>query len=96
MTRAVCFGCGAIKFGAFVPCDSCGVQASNDDELIISLALSDHYIPESAMTEIGREIASGKRPVLDQETMDEFRKEIDRFRNLDPTGIFKEVFSGKK
>jgi hypothetical protein len=43
MTRAVCFKCGAIKFGAFCPCPECGDVPATEDDLALSLAMSDHY-----------------------------------------------------
>lgn len=47
MTRAVCKACGALKFGAWLPCGECG-RTTN------SLWLSDHYLSEE-----GLEVASG-------------------------------------
>jgi hypothetical protein len=42
MTTAVCFRCGKLKFGAFCPCE-CGAMPQTEDELAISLAMTDHY-----------------------------------------------------
>lgn len=43
MTQAVCFKCGAIKFGAFCPCPACNATPEAEDDLVISLAMTDHY-----------------------------------------------------
>jgi len=43
MTTAICFKCGAMKFAAFTPCQTCGVTPSSDDDLVLSIAMTDHY-----------------------------------------------------
>jgi len=42
MTMAICFACGAIKFGALCPCDKCKATPKSEDEIAVSLLLSDH------------------------------------------------------
>ena len=46
MTTAVCFRCGELKFGAFCPCQ-CGAMPQTEDELAISLAMTDHYFDDT-------------------------------------------------
>jgi hypothetical protein len=64
MTQAVCFRCGEIKWGAFGNCNSCGARPESDDDLMTSLAFTDHYCDQSKLQQIGRDIKAGKRPQL--------------------------------
>ena len=50
MTKAVCFRCGDIKFGAFNPCGACGETPRNDEDLILSLAMTDHYFNDPVVS----------------------------------------------
>ena len=43
MTTAVCYKCGALKFGAFTPCGKCQSAPSTEDELALSMGMTDHY-----------------------------------------------------
>ena len=61
MTTAVCFKCGAIKFGAFVPCPECGGFPRNEDELALSLAMTDHYFDMPTLDQMGATIRDGTR-----------------------------------
>ena len=53
MTQAVCFKCGEIKFGAFVLCPHCNARPSADEELVLSLAMTDHYFDLATMKQMG-------------------------------------------
>jgi hypothetical protein len=70
MTQAVCFKCGDIKWGAFTNCENCGAMPKSDDELMSSLAFTDHYFDLAKLQEIGRNIEAGRSPQLDQATKD--------------------------
>ena len=59
MTLAVCVRCGAMKRGTLVPCNGCHQMPATENEVIYSLALSDHYLTRSKLEEVGRLIASG-------------------------------------
>jgi len=63
MTQAVCIHCGSIKFGAFVQCPECGFQPSGD-ELMTSMALTDHYYSLDELKRMGKTIADGEQLVL--------------------------------
>jgi hypothetical protein len=52
MTQAVCFKCGEIKWGAFGNCNSCGARPESDDDLMTSLAFTDHYFDQSKLQQI--------------------------------------------
>ena len=54
MTLAVCFKCGHLKFGSFCPCDECAERPRTEHELIISMAMSDHFLDRSTLEQIGQ------------------------------------------
>jgi len=68
MTAAVCFRCGKIKFGAFVPCPKCGAEPRSEDDLVLSLAMTDHYFGPEDLEAMGRRVAEGDPPRLAPET----------------------------
>ena len=47
------FKCGEIKFGAFVLCPHCNARPSADEELVLSLAMTDHYFDLATMKQMG-------------------------------------------
>lgn len=53
MTQAVCFKCGEMKHGAFTDCPHCGGRPVTDDELVLSLAMTDHYFDLATMKQMG-------------------------------------------
>lgn len=70
MTHAVCVNCGAMKWGAFTDCESCGIGPDSEIEFAYSLALTDHYFKVETLEEISASMRGGKpRPSLppDQE-----------------------------
>jgi hypothetical protein len=76
MTEAVCFRCGDLKRGAFSNCENCGARPQSDDDLMLSLAFTDHYFDHSRLEQIGRDIAAGKLPQLDQATKEKLRPAV--------------------
>jgi hypothetical protein len=69
MTQAVCFQCGAIKFGAFCPCPECDAAPKSEDDRVISLAMTDHYFDMDTLQQMGRSVRErGEPPNLDPET----------------------------
>src|ERR1700676_4348489 len=76
MTQAVCFNCGDIKWGAFSNCENCGARPKTDDELMLSLAFTDHYFDLAKLQKIGRDIGAGRPPQLDQSTKDKLRPAV--------------------
>jgi hypothetical protein len=68
MTQAVCFRCGVIKFGAFVPCPDCGALPDNEDDLALSLAMTDHHFDMPTLRKMGESIQGGVTPHLDPQT----------------------------
>jgi hypothetical protein len=68
MTMAVCFKCGEIKFGAFCPCSKCASAPRSEDDLALSLAMTDHYFDMPALEQMGKRIKSGEGVSLHPET----------------------------
>jgi hypothetical protein len=69
MTQAVCFRCGVIKFGAFCPCQECQTTPKTEDDLVISMAMTDHYFDMDTLKRFGESVRErGERPKLDPET----------------------------
>jgi hypothetical protein len=68
MTQVVCFKCGEIKWGAFNPCKKCGARPLSDDELMLSLAFSDHHFSAEQLSTIGLQFKQGLSPGLTDET----------------------------
>jgi len=84
MTTAVCFKCGKLKFGAFLPCESCSALPHDEEEIAISLAITDQYFDLATLKQIGASIAGGKPPQLDEQThakMIEMIRGSDAFRD---------------
>lgn len=68
MTTAVCFKCGKLKFGAFLPCEACSALPQNEEEVALSLAMTDLYFDLPTLKQIGLSISNGKPPQLDEHT----------------------------
>ena len=60
MTDAVCFKCGNRKNGAWIACPECGAGPTNEDDAVISLALTDHYQDEIGLGSYALQIMSGQ------------------------------------
>ena len=76
MTEAVCFKCGALKWGAFTNCKNCGARPTSDDDLMLSLACTDHFFDHRKLEQIGRDIRAGQAPQLDPATRETLIPEI--------------------
>src|SRR5215831_4148 len=59
MTHAVCFKCGEMKFGAWVPCSACGARPASDREINLSMAMTDHYFDLETLEQMGAKIKQG-------------------------------------
>jgi len=68
MTKALCWHCGEFKFGAFNPCLACDAIPRNEDEIMISLLLTDHYHSEDELELLQARIRGGARIEIDEET----------------------------
>jgi hypothetical protein len=68
MTTAVCFKCGFIKHGAVVPCPKCSGFPQTEDELALSLAMTDHYFDRPTLKKVAASVREGKPPHFDPAT----------------------------
>jgi hypothetical protein len=65
-----------MKFGAFLPCMQCQHQPKSEDELAISLAMTDHYFDENDLKEIAEQVREGNPPALDEESKEQLVAQI--------------------
>jgi hypothetical protein len=82
MTQAVCFKCGGLKWGAFSGCDTCGAYPQSDDDLMLSLAFTDHHFDRASLKRIGADIAAGERPQLDPTTREKLLPAVQEAKRL--------------
>jgi hypothetical protein len=77
MTIAVCFNCGALKFGSFNQCGECGRTPTTDVDAAWSLVCSDHHFTAETLKQISLDMqARGVRPKLDPETLKKVLPEV--------------------
>jgi hypothetical protein len=72
MTQAICIFCGTSKFGGFTECEKCHEQPKTDDELVLSLTLTDWNCTDEQLVQYGEVIASGGEVILP----DDFKAEM--------------------
>ena len=74
MTIAICFACGAIKFGALCPCEKCGTTPKSEDEIAVSLLMSDHHMSVADLESLSQAMMGGEiQPVPDEKSMEVLR-----------------------
>src|SRR4051812_43332798 len=56
MTWALCFNCGATKFGAICPCPECEYASTGD--MSLDIAFSDHRLSKATLKAFGAVIAA--------------------------------------
>ncbi|OGV45189.1 MAG: hypothetical protein A2017_06520 [Lentisphaerae bacterium GWF2_44_16] len=77
MTVAVCFICGEFKLGSFTPCPSCGVFPSEDDDIIVSFALNDHFYDNIELENFGKAIKDGKEIHIPDSVREDFERIVE-------------------
>src|SRR5438128_1785505 len=65
MTWALCFHCGATKFGAICPCPEC--QTASTGDMSLDIAFSDHHLSEETLKAFGEVIRAIRRACDDDE-----------------------------
>jgi hypothetical protein len=65
VTIAVCYKCGAIKHGAFCPCSRCAAVPQSEDDLALSMVMTDHYFDRLTLERMGASVRQGRLPHLD-------------------------------
>jgi hypothetical protein len=77
-----------MKFGAFSRCQQCGHEPCSDDELALSLSLTDHYHTEHALRRMGKGIKEGNpHPFSERER----REMLDTLRHLRNDPLFEKM-----
>lgn len=76
MTVAICFNCGKFKFGAWAECNHCGKTPKSDDDIVLSLVMTDHYYDEGSLEHLGGQIAKGMNIILDEDMKKDLLEEI--------------------
>ncbi len=85
LTKAVCFNCGEFKLGAFRACSLCKRGPETDDQLVMSLALTDHYFDLQTLKVMGKDIKNGKVLQLDEQTRENLLSSLAKVKET--TGI---------
>jgi hypothetical protein len=65
MTWALCFSCGATKFGAICPCPKCNVSSTGD--MSLDIAFSDHRLAVETLREFGEVVRAIHRVCEDDD-----------------------------
>jgi hypothetical protein len=65
MTMALCFHCGATKFGAICPCGECGVPSTGN--VTLDILFSDHRLSVQTLKAFGELVRSIRRACDDDE-----------------------------
>lgn len=87
MARAVCLFCGEGKAGAFVPCPHCGRFPESDDDLILSLLMTERYLTDFEREAVGQDIKQGKPRSLEDETRQRFQAHLEEFKKAPPVSL---------
>jgi hypothetical protein len=74
MAIAICYNCGEIKSDAFVPCENCSKLPEKEDDLVLSLAMTDLYLSNDKLEELGFKIKKGETISLGAKTENHLRK----------------------
>lgn len=78
MTQAVCFHCGETKWGAFNGCENCGSKPKSDDDLMLSMMLTDHNLSADELARFGLSIKAGWPPVIPETERVKLRPAIEQ------------------
>jgi hypothetical protein len=81
MTMAVCYSCGEAKFGAFVACKKCNTKPKNNDDIALSLFLSDHFFEKDNLRQMGESIKNGGRFALPEEVKELVFEALDELKS---------------
>ena len=72
-----------------MPCTQCLAKPQTDDELIVSLAMSDHYFDQAALEAMGEYTKeNGHPPRLDPESEKTFRR---NFEEVKASGVLDQM-----
>ncbi len=92
MTTAICYNCGKFKTSAFIPCYQCGAIPKQDDDIILSLALTDHFFDRNTLTNLGETIQNGEQVQLDAQTQAVLRQKLQEPETASMIKYLKDLF----
>ena len=93
MTVAGCFGCGELKLGAFSPCNGCNKRPVEDEDAILSLAMTDHYFDRPTLMTMAAKVKRGERMNLDDATRAQLLTSLKAFK---ATPAARAIFGGNE
>lgn len=76
VTQAICFKCGEVKHGAFTTCKACNTRPTSEQELALSLGLTDHYLSKQDLDSIGTHIKNNESISFREDQEEMLIKEI--------------------
>lgn len=77
MRPSLCFSCGGKKFGILSPCGHCKVSPTEEDEIALSLLMTDHYMTLKELENLSQQLMRGEpRPFVDEKTKEQLRPAI--------------------
>ncbi len=88
---AVCYKCGATKSVAFVPCPECATFPQTEDDLALSLAMSDDCVDMPTLEQMRAAVREGKPLHLDPEPHAQL---IQNIRSSGLLATFQRMFGG--
>ncbi|MCB0786383.1 MAG: hypothetical protein KDC02_19525 [Flavobacteriales bacterium] len=82
MTTAVCHACGEFKFGAFVPCSACGNTPATEEEQVVSLAMTDHFLSQADLRQLQDRVRQGLPIDIDERSREALLQQVRQFRRM--------------
>lgn len=76
MTVAICFKCGNFKKGAFNPCEKCNALPKSEEELALSIVITDHYFNQLNLEQLSVCIKNGGKPELSADVLRDWVEQI--------------------
>lgn len=73
MTYAICFRCGAEKPGPLGRCSACKATPSQNEDLVLSIALCEYVQSKSELVACGDDIRAHRKPVVSSEALRQAR-----------------------
>jgi hypothetical protein len=86
MTKALCWQCGEFKFGVFNPCPACNAEPENQEEILLSLVLTDRDLSEDEMVLLQGRIRGGTKIEIDQQTRNALLPVVEELKRISGFG----------
>lgn len=76
MTTAICFSCGAEKFGAFTSCPACKATPGGEEQFAVSMALCEHLHSKQQLTVFAADIRAHRKLVFASGVLEQAREAL--------------------